>query len=240
MQHQPRTAPAKALRDLDAGVEKAVKPYRRELPVRALALYGKVGDQPPLLALSGGVLALGLLRADGRLAKAGANMVAAHLLATGMKSFLKHRIDRKRPRNADGPADNEARSGSSRAKAKSSFPSGHSAGAIAVARAFGREYPEYRPAAMSAAALVAVSQIARSAHFATDVLAGAFIGWSSEALVNLAWKAAPHLAQASDSVSSRRGTSPDRQASPELPTRASEPEAAPRAVAPRAPATHTN
>jgi membrane-associated phospholipid phosphatase len=214
MQRQPKSSPAKALRDLDARVEKATKPYRREWPVRALALYGKVGDQPPLLALSGGVLALGLLRADARLAKAGANMVAAHLLASGIKNFLKHRIDRTRPRNADRPGDNGAKPGSSRAKAKSSFPSGHSAGAIAVARAFGREYPEYRPAAMGAAALVAVSQVARSAHFATDVLAGGFIGWSSEALVNLAWKAAPQL-------------SPVRQAEPELPMRASGEDAAP-------------
>jgi undecaprenyl-diphosphatase len=231
MRHQPETAPAKALRDLDAGLEKAVKPYRREWPVRALALYGKVGDQPPLLALSGGVLALGLLRADARLARAGANMVAAHLLASGIKNFLKHRIDRTRPRNADRPGDNEAKRGNSRAKAKSSFPSGHSAGAIAVARAFGREYPEYRPAAMSAAGLVAVSQVARSAHFATDVLAGAFIGWSSEALVNLAWKAGPQLAPTPASAASRSGAAPDRQAEPELPMRESGEEDA-------APATH--
>jgi undecaprenyl-diphosphatase len=215
MKHQPKTSPAKALRDLDAGVEKAVKPYRREWPVRALGVYGKVGDQPPLLALSGGVLALGLLRADARLAKAGANMIAAHLLATGIKNFLKHRIDRNRPRNADGAADNEAKPGDSRAKAKTSFPSGHSAGAIAVARAFGREYPGYRPAAMGGAGLVAVSQIARSAHFATDVLAGAVIGWSSEAIVNLAWKAAPDVASAPESALSRTSVSPDREVNPE-------------------------
>ena len=191
MRHQAKPSPARLLRDLDARVEKATIPYRRALPVRAVAYFGKVGDQPPMLALSGGVLALGLLRSDRRLVKAGANMVAAHLLSTGIKSFLKHRIDRKRPRNADGPADNEAKPGHSRAKAKSSFPSGHSAGAIAVGRAFAREYPEFGWAATGAGALVAISQIARSSHFATDVLAGAVIGWSSEALVNVVRAAVP-------------------------------------------------
>jgi undecaprenyl-diphosphatase len=166
-------------------------------------------------------------------------MVAAHLLATGIKSFLKHRIDRNRPRNADGPADNEAKPGTSRAKAKASFPSGHSAGAIAVACAFGREYPDYRPAAMGAASLVAVSQVARSAHFATDVLAGAVIGWSSEALVNLAWKAAPHLASAPESTLSRTGVSPDCEADPGIADAPSGHEGAPSAPL-SMPATHRN
>ena len=187
------SSPAKALRSLDARIEKAVEPWRRSLPAQALGVYGKAGDQPPMLALSGGVLALGLLRGDRRLAGTGARMIAAHLLATGIKNFVKHRIDRNRPRDADGPADNAAKPGDSRAKAKTSFPSGHSAGAIAVARAFGRRYPGLAPAATGAAALVAVAQIPRSAHFATDVLAGAAIGWGAELIVNAAWHAAGRL-----------------------------------------------
>lgn len=152
--------------------------------------FGKAGDQTPLLALSGGVLALGLVGRNAGLARTGARMIAAHLLATGVKSFMKHRLDRKRPRNADGPADNALSPGGSRAKAKSSFPSGHSAGAMAVARAVGRDYPAYRQAAVAGAVLVGVAQIPRATHFVTDVVAGLATGWAAEAVVSYAWDAA--------------------------------------------------
>jgi membrane-associated phospholipid phosphatase len=176
--------PARGLRHLDAAIEKAVAPYRRNKAVQALGLYGKLGDQPPLRALCAAVILAGVVRRDPRLARSGIRMLAAHELATGVKSFLKHRIDRKRPRDAEGPADNAARPGKSRARARSSFPSGHSAGTVAVARAFGREFPEHRPAALGAAALAGAVQVPRSAHFATDVVAGVVTGWVAEAAVN--------------------------------------------------------
>jgi membrane-associated phospholipid phosphatase len=193
MHKQILQSPAERLRHVDAAIEKTVAPYRRNAAVQALGSFGKIGDQPPLRALCVGVIVCGLIRRDERLTKSGARMLAAHELATGIKSFLKHRIDRKRPANADTPADNAARRGHSRAKAESSFPSGHSAGAIAVARAFGREFPEDRSAAVGAAALVGAAQVPRSAHFATDVLAGIAVGWAAEALVNGAVGAARRL-----------------------------------------------
>ena len=190
--------PAERLRHFDAAIEKAVAPYRRNAAVRTIALFGKIGDQPPLRTLCAGVTLFGLIRGDERLAKSGIRMLAAHELATGMKSFLKHRIDRKRPRNADTPHDNAARPGHSRAKAKSSFPSGHSAGAIAVARAFGRDYPDHRATALGAAALAGASQVPRSAHFATDVIAGLAVGWTAEALVSGALAVARRFLGAAD------------------------------------------
>jgi len=194
MRTQILPSAAKRLRHVDSAIEKMVAPYRRNPAVRALDLYGKIGDQPPLRALCAGVIVLGLIRRDRRLAGAGINMLAAHELATSIKSFLKHRIDRKRPRNAETPADNAARPGDSHAKAKSSFPSGHSAGAVAVAHAFGRQFPDHGPAAIGAAALVGASQVPRSAHFATDVVAGVAIGWVAEAIVNGAFVAIRRLA----------------------------------------------
>lgn len=213
--------PAEGLSCVDAAIERTVAPYRRNAAVRALGSVGKVGDQPPLRAVCAGMILCGLIRGDHRLAKAGVRMLAAHELATGMKSFLKHRIDRKRPRNADGPGDNAARPGHSRAKEKSSFPSGHSAGAIAVARAFGREYPDHASLAVGAAALVGAVQVPRSAHFATDVVAGIATGWTAEAILNavlqLARRLRPHSdCRRADRLPSRQIDSTTRSATPRL------------------------
>jgi membrane-associated phospholipid phosphatase len=43
---------------------------------------------------------------------------------------------------------------------------------------------------LGAAALIALSQIPRCAHYPTDVAAGLVLGLASEALVNGAWEAA--------------------------------------------------
>ena len=65
-----------------------------------------------------------------------------------------------------------------------SFPSGHTAGSVAVARAVGRLYPEVRTAAYAGAAAVALVQIPRWAHYAADVVAGALVGVVAEAAIN--------------------------------------------------------
>ena len=80
--------------------------------------------------------------------------------------------------------------GRKRSKEETSFPSGHSAGAIAVARAFAREYPEYRAPALGAAGLIALAQIPRCAHYPSDVGAGLAVGVAAEAAVAALWPAA--------------------------------------------------
>lgn len=178
----------------DKAAHDALKPYRRTAAVRALTLLAKTGDQPPLLALSGGIVAFGLVRGDRRMAGAGLRMIAAHLLATAGKNFVKHRVDRTRPRSADGPNDHKPKPGRSRAKEKTSFPSGHSAGAIAVARAFARDYPEHRAPALAAGLAVALAQIPRAAHYPSDVAAGLAIGLAAEAVVGALWPEGPEVA----------------------------------------------
>lgn len=182
-----RDTAGKALMKADKAAVEAAAPYRRTLPVRILSRASELGDQPQLLALSGGVLALGLVRGDKRLAGAGARMIAAHMLATAAKNFVKHRIDRTRPRSANGRDGHRMKPGRSEAKEETSFPSGHSAGAIAVARAFARDYPEARAAAFGAAGLIALAQIPRFAHYPTDVGAGVAIGLAAEAAVAALW-----------------------------------------------------
>jgi membrane-associated phospholipid phosphatase len=130
---------------------------------------------------------MGLARRDRRMAGAGARMIAAHLLATAAKNFIKHRVDRTRPRSATGKDGHKPKPGRSTAKEETSFPSGHSAGAIAVASAYAREYPEHQAAALAGAGVVALAQIPRSAHYPTDVGAGVAIGLAAEKAVDLVW-----------------------------------------------------
>ncbi|HEY0114137.1 MAG TPA: phosphatase PAP2 family protein [Allosphingosinicella sp.] len=179
-----KTQAAETLLEADRRTHEKVRPYRHSAPVKALSLLSELGDQPQMLTLSGGILAFGLFRGERRLTRAGARMIAAHLLATGIKNFVKRRVDRTRPFAANGEADHKPRLGRDDSKEETSFPSGHSAGALAVAQAFARELPEYRAAALGGAGLIALAQVPRCAHYPTDVGAGLAIGWLSEVAVD--------------------------------------------------------
>ena len=153
-----------------------------------------LGDQPQLRTLSIALVAAGLAggRRSGygpRLVRAGLRMLIAHELATAAKSFVKRRVDRTRPRSLHLPGkDHRIAPGTKREKEETSFPSGHSAGAMAVARAYARQYPEHSAPAHAAGAALALAQIPRCAHYPTDVGAGLAIGIAAEALVDSAFR----------------------------------------------------
>ena len=113
-------------------------------------------------------------------------MLAAELLATQMKSFVKHRVDRSRPHVEEDGGDYRMQPGGDPSPEANSFPSGHTAGAVAVARAFVRDYPDHAPVAYGTAAAVAAIQIPRCKHYPTDLAAGAAIGLAAEAMVHWA------------------------------------------------------
>lgn len=164
--------------------------YSDTPPVGLLDLFSKLGDQPELRLIAGGLIAAGTFGGSDRMVRAGARMIIAHEAATLAKDLLKTEIDRTRPRSASNLDDKKPTKGKKRAKEETSFPSGHSAGAMAAARAFSREFPEHGAAALATAALVAASQIVRCAHYPTDVAAGVVIGLTAESMTNAAWKAA--------------------------------------------------
>lgn len=172
---------AEKLLKIDEAAREAALPLRDGPAMRALSWASEIGDQPQLRMVSGAVLAAGLLRRDRRLARAGLRMIVAHELTTLVKDAIKRRIDRTRPRSADGNGDHKVKPGRNTAKEETSFPSGHSAGAAAVARALAREFPEHRAAAYGAAGFVALAQVPRCAHYPTDVGAGLTLGTLAEA-----------------------------------------------------------
>jgi undecaprenyl-diphosphatase len=168
----------------EAKATKAIAPGRKR-PAKLVETIGKLGDQPELRTLSGLVVGAGLLTANGRLVRAGVRMLLAHEIATLAKDLIKEQIDRTRPHSATTHSERAVKRGRHTAKTKTSFPSGHSAGATAVARAFGREYPQLQGPALAAAAVVAGMQVPRLNHYPSDVAAGIMLGVASEAAANL-------------------------------------------------------
>lgn len=161
--------------------------YRRDQPVARIAnALTWVADQPPLLTATAAIAVWGLLGGNRRLARGGGHMLASMLVATALKTVLKRVVTRTRPElllkdgvhevSLDGPDEGPWQS----------FPSGHTAGAVAVARAVARHWPEAKAPAYAAAAAIGLLQLPRGAHYPTDVLAGAVVGVAAEALAAVA------------------------------------------------------
>jgi membrane-associated phospholipid phosphatase len=182
---------AKRVTRAEKKVAEVTAEHRDSPMVQLLSTLSDAGDQPQLRTLSGALIAGGLLTRRRQLTRAGVRMLLAHEVATVIKNFVKNRVDRARPRSAESPQDSEVRKGRNTSKEQTSFPSGHTAGATAVAQAFAREFPDHATAARAVAGVVGLAQIPRCAHYPTDVGVGAFIGVAAEAIVARAWPAAP-------------------------------------------------
>lgn len=184
--HRQRTRHQTAkVEQADRKLARAAGSKRDTSWMKAIGQVSELADQPPLIALSVVTIMAGLLLGKGRLTRTGVRILASHWLATQAKSFIKRRIDRTRPFVMLGGESYHARRGQSRAKRENSFPSGHTAGAVAIARAVARDYPAAAPVGYAAATAAGAVQLPRGAHFLSDILAGAAIGLLAEAAVRL-------------------------------------------------------
>lgn len=175
------------------GARERIERADRAIAARAAAgghwLVGLAGqaselaDQPPLIALSAGLCLAGLAVRDRRLADTGGRMLAAELAATAIKSAVKHRVDRTRPEVEHRGDGYRAEPGGTEHTDYNSFPSGHTAGAVALARTAGRAYPAAAWPLLALAAGVAAVQVPRGKHYPADLLAGAAVGLAADALV---------------------------------------------------------
>lgn len=175
---------AEPLFELDRKARDLLHPHHRTPLVRLLRVIGEAGDQPELRLLCAGVAVAGVVRGDLKMVRAGARMLLAHEIATAAKSAVKQSVDRWRPRSSADGKEHRPQAGGERDKELSSFPSGHSAGALAVAGAFAAEYPQHRGLALAAAGAVGAIQVPTCAHYPSDVLAGWGVGGASAGLVN--------------------------------------------------------
>lgn len=168
--------------DVAAGL--ALARFRDHPIVERLAQAGEVSDQEPLYAVTGFTFALGLILRDRRLAEAGGRMLGAVVLSAVLKSVVKRTVTRTRPNVLMDKGRYETSLGGDEKKPWQSFPSGHTAGATAAARALGRLYPETGWACVAAAAALGMIRIAKGAHYPLDVVAGAAVGLAAEAAVD--------------------------------------------------------
>lgn len=190
MSKQPRTKKAaQKVVETDAELVEAAAAHKDSAPVRLITYASKVGDQPPLRAISAATILAGLFARNRRLLRAGVRMLVAHEAATAFKDAIKTRVDRTRPRSAGNNGQRKLRPGKRTDKETTSFPSGHSAGSLAVARAFSREFPDYAAPALGAASAVGAAQVPRYSHYATDVAAGFMVGLAAEAATDAVWRA---------------------------------------------------
>ena len=89
-----------------------------------------------------------------------------------------------RPEAREGEDDHRVKSGVSASHDATSFPSGHSAGALAVGAAFGRAFPEHKAVAVGSATAIALLQVPRRSHYLSDVIVGSAIGLVCEGVVD--------------------------------------------------------
>ena len=147
---------ASDVEDADIAMATHLASHRDHPVVRGLGTLSEVGDQPPLLALSGAVLAFGVLTRNRRATEAGARMIASLVLATWLKTGLKRLVARTRPNVLLQEGRYEVEPLGPDEGSWHSFPSGHTAGSVALSRAVSRTYPEARPVAYTAAAAIAL------------------------------------------------------------------------------------
>ena len=152
--------------------------------VRALATAGEVGSWKSLLAISAATWACGALLGNQRMASAGRRMLAAGTLASIAKTTTKRLVHRTRPNVLIDTGLYARGLVGANYGPWQSFPSGHSALTVGVARAAVRAYPNVRSAAYAGAVGIAVAQILRGAHYPSDVLVGSLIGFAAEATTN--------------------------------------------------------
>jgi membrane-associated phospholipid phosphatase len=173
---------ASVLEKTDVVVAEALVPHKGDIVVRAIGAASELSDQEPLYAGAAAVIATGVLLRDGRTVHGGTRVLATHLLATGLRGVIKQMVDRTRP-------DVAARDGYEFAAGEryftdyNSFPSGHSAGAVAAALAAAAVWPGSRAAGISLAGAAAGAQVLRSKHYVSDIVAGAAIGLVAHALI---------------------------------------------------------
>jgi membrane-associated phospholipid phosphatase len=171
-----------SLENADIALGKAVASNKENPAVRVASQLGKLGDQEPLYIAAAALVVAGLAGTNCRLARAGFTMLAAVAAADAGKTFLKHRVHRTRPNVTLDEGRYASGVGHSEQKPQQSFPSGHMAGTVAAVRAVARHYPRIGPWGAAASVAIALTRMAKGAHWPLDIAAGAVIGIGAEAL----------------------------------------------------------
>lgn len=158
--------------------------HRHHPLVRTLGALSEIADQIPLTLLCGAVIAGGMASGKRDLVRIGTRMMAAHVLANVVKRRIKNRLRRSRPNHVVEKGSYVFEPGESRHGNETSFPSGHTAGAVAVAGIVATDLPHLAMPAAGIALMIGAVQIPRAKHYPLDVSVGAGLGMASAWMVN--------------------------------------------------------
>ena len=192
---------AHEIEEVDVAVSVQAAELRRHPVTQAAGTVSELADQPPMFTLGTVLLGAGLLAGQPRLAEAGGRMLASVAVATAIKSAIKATVVRTRPNVLLDEGRYETGIWGPNEGPWNSFPSGHTANAVAAARSVARAYPQLHGIGHAVAAGMGLIQVPRGAHHPLDVLAGAVVGYASEAVVNRVWpQVAPLLEGVQDAL----------------------------------------
>lgn len=146
--------------------------------------FRQVGNAKVYSALSVGLLGAGLIAGNRGITRTGGQLAASGLLAATTFGLLKVVGGRSRPDAGDGPYDFHPFSGGS------SFSSGHSALAFALATTLGDASHNTlaRIGLYAVATGTAWSRVYNERHWPSDVFLGAAIGLTSAKFINGRWR----------------------------------------------------
>ncbi len=160
----------------DRAVADAAANFRNTPAMKILGPASDIADQWQLFTICVATIGAGGLRRDRKLVATGVHMTLAMLAATALKNLVKGRIDRTRPIVVVQGGQYIFQHGDHDVTELNSFPSGHTAGAVAVAWAIACQYPSTKLIALGTAAAIAGIQIPRAKHYPIDLAAGALVG----------------------------------------------------------------
>jgi membrane-associated phospholipid phosphatase len=125
---------------------------------------------------------------------AGRGLIAIAIAAAAANGPAKLLVRRRRPSSRRRPA-------LIRTPRSTSFPSGHSAAAVAFATAASAELPVLTPVLVPLAGVVAYSRVHTGVHYPSDVAAGVGIGLASGLLAtHPPWRMRLRVAQSADDL----------------------------------------
>lgn len=174
------TKAAKTLGRLDRKLTHKAAKHRDDPAVKALGTVSEAADQPPLLLLGVGTIVVGAVLRQPVMLRTGVRMLASEIVATAIKTVIKRSVDRTRPETAIESGEHRFEPGTSNDHEQTSFPSGHTAGAVAVAGALAKDVPVMAAPVYALAAGVAAVQMPRGKHYMLDTVVGAAIGFVAQ------------------------------------------------------------
>lgn len=154
--------------------------HRDDPAVKLAGAASEAADQPPLMLLGIGTIVVGAVLRRPAVLRNGVRILASEMLATAIKTGIKRSIDRTRPTKAIESGEHRFAPGTSDDHSQNSFPSGHTAGAVAVAGSIAQDVHKAIAPAYAVAAGVAAVQMPRGKHYILDTVAGAAIGFVAQ------------------------------------------------------------